>query len=87
MVRVVTLWTFPVPVDKNGHQSLENMAYTHVHQIVGERPPAFGRGPSALGRRELMAYTLSPDVRLSVIHALCEGTSINATGRQTGPGR
>jgi hypothetical protein len=31
-----------------------------------------------------MANALSPDVRLRVIHALCEGTSINATVRQTG---
>lgn len=31
-----------------------------------------------------MAYTLSADVRLRVVHALCEGTSINATARQTG---
>jgi hypothetical protein len=31
-----------------------------------------------------MSYTLSPEMRLRVVHALCEGNSVNATVRQSG---
>ena len=31
-----------------------------------------------------MSYTISPEARVRVIHALCEGASVNGTARQTG---
>ena len=31
-----------------------------------------------------MSYTISPEARLRVIHALCEGASVNGAARQTG---
>ncbi len=31
-----------------------------------------------------MSYTISPEARVRVIHALCEGALVNGAARQTG---
>lgn len=46
---------------------------------------ARGRARSLrLGETGTMSYTISPDARVRVIHALCEGASVNGAARQTG---